>query len=136
VSNARKSGAAASSYRQGYLQSLAWKARRARWFREVMTRGRVLCAVCARVSTRPAREFELHHLSYRGVQARPGGAWFADEPDEDLMPMHPLCHASVHRLIDRDRVLSTQRTREVATREAIARVRSLVRRKLGAGGLG
>jgi hypothetical protein len=58
-----------------------------------------------------------------------GGAWRAFERHDDLVPMHPSCHDLVHRLIDRDTVLSRQRTRRDATDIAIASVRDALLRR-------
>jgi hypothetical protein len=65
---------------------------------------------------------ELHHLDYAGVSLV-AGRWRALEKHDELMPMHPTCHDLVHRLIDRDTVLSRQRTRRDATAIAAARIR-------------
>lgn len=128
MTNARKSAVSARTYRAGYLKSDAWHARRSRFFKENRERGRY-CAVCRGTGT--AREFELHHLSYRGVSRTDDGRWRAYERDEDLMPMHPACHAAVHRVIERDEVLSDLYSRKAATQHAIARVRARLTRTLG-----
>jgi 5-methylcytosine-specific restriction protein A len=70
----------------------------------------------------PSASLELHHLDYQGVSVV-GNQWRAFERHDDLVPMHPSCHELVHRLIDRDTVLASQRTRREATAIAIMRVR-------------
>lgn len=136
MSNVRKAGAADAAYRRGYLASSAWKARRARWFRENPTRHR--CAVCLLAADE--RELELHHLSYDGVQRNVDGTgvvrWAGWEPDAALLPMHPLCHSAVHRVIDADHVLGHLRSRREATRRAIDVVRARLRRITGTDGIG
>ena len=47
------------------------------------------------------------------------GSWRAFERHDDLVPMHPYCHGLLHRLIDRDRVLSHHRGRRVASAMAL-----------------
>ncbi|WP_109211317.1 MULTISPECIES: hypothetical protein [Microbacterium] len=108
-------------YRNEFLRSKAWFARRDRWFTEHATAGQPLtCAGCGRVAARS--QLELHHLDYRGVKMN-GGQFRALEPDEDLVAMHPYCHDLLHRLIDRDAVLSRNRTRRAASHLALARLR-------------
>ena len=135
MSNVRKPGAAAVSYRQGYLRSPAWKARRARWFRENPRGHR--CVVCGRPAAE--RELELHHVAYRGIERRVLAdgrvIWSGWEPDEDLWPMHPFCHAAIHRLIDQDHVLGHMRSRRAATERAIAIVRHRLAKLIRASGL-
>lgn len=53
---------------------------------------------------------QLHHLDYQGV-IRSDGGWRASERHDDLVPLHPSCHESLHRLIERDTVLSRHRSR-------------------------
>lgn len=109
-----------NSYRTGFLRSRAWFARRDRWFTQEERTGRPIpCAVCDVVGDK--RNLELHHLDYAGVSAVRDG-WRAFERHDDLLPMHPSCHELVHRLIDRDTVLSQQRTRRDATCIAVERL--------------
>ena len=119
MSNRRVAGT--TGYKSDFLRSRAWFARRTRWFRTEQRRGRALvCRVCggeASIST-----LELHHLDYAGVSLV-AGRWRALEKHDELMPMHPACHDLVHRMIDRDTVLSRQRTRRDATAIAAARIR-------------
>ncbi|NYE18017.1 hypothetical protein [Microbacterium immunditiarum] len=68
-------------------------------------------------------ELELHHLTYRGV-VRADTGWQAWEPHRDLVPLHPYCHELLHRLIDRDAVLSRHRTRRAASLFALHRLRA------------
>jgi len=108
-------------YRNEFLRSKAWFARRDRWFSHHATTGQPLtCAGCGRAATRS--QLELHHLDYRGVKMN-DGQFRALEPDEDLVAMHPYCHDLLHRLIDRDAVLSRNRTRRAASHLALARLR-------------
>lgn len=112
-------------YRNEFLRSKAWFARRDRWFTHQATSGQPLsCAGCGRTATRS--QLELHHLDYRGVKIT-GGTFRALEPDEDLVAMHPYCHDLLHRLIDRDAVLSHARTRRTASHLALARLRQKLR---------
>jgi 5-methylcytosine-specific restriction protein A len=120
MSNKRRSGYH-NAYRAQYLCSPAWHARRDRWFASEHRRSRPLvCHGCALPATR--EQVELHHLSYLGVIRRDGG-WHAAERHEDLIPLHPYCHDLLHRLIDRDAVLSRGRDRHVASLMALARLR-------------
>lgn len=113
----RRRPALANRYRTGYLTSPAWFARRDRWFRENSAAGGDLrCAGCRRPA--PKRHLELHHVSYDGVVDN-GGSWQAREQHGDLIPMHPACHELLHRLIDRDPVLSRHRSRQRATELAL-----------------
>lgn len=113
--------AAATPYRSDYLRSRAWFARRNRWFLTEQRRGRTpMCGVCGRAAS--ASHLELHHLDYAGVLLV-AGRWRAQERHADLLAMHPACHDLVDRLIDRDTVLSHQRTRRDATAIAVARIR-------------
>lgn len=126
MSNARKSGLKAP-YDQGFLRSRAWHARRARWFAEQQRRGIALaCAACLDPGT--PSTLELHHLDYAGVTIR-GGYFQAAEPHADLIPLHPYCHDLLHRLIDRDRVLTHHRTRRDATALALAALQRELTRK-------
>ena len=120
MSNTRKGGVAGAHYRRGYLRSTAWFGRRDRYFREVPDSDR--CVVCLRRETNPRRSLELHHVSYEGVRFE-NGKWVAAEADEDLMPMHPLCHEQVHLAIERDIALASLITRRESTRRAIRVVR-------------
>lgn len=116
MSNHRR-GEIDNIYRTDYLHSKAWYARRARWFREHATTGIPLeCAAC-RTPGAP-KEFELHHADYTGITLREG-RWYGYEHHDDLLPLHPYCHELLHRLIDRDQVLSRHRTRSDATRIAL-----------------
>ncbi|WP_019181137.1 hypothetical protein [Microbacterium yannicii] len=108
-------------YRNEFLRSPAWFARRDRWFTHHATLSeRLTCAGCGRTATRA--ELELHHLDYRGVRLD-DGRWRAGEADEDLVAMHPYCHDLLHRLIDRDALLARGRTRRTANHLALQRLR-------------
>lgn len=124
MSNGRKGDAAGQPYRDGYLRSRTWFARRSRWFSET---GGNQCVVCLKVEADPSATLELHHVTYDGVEER-DGRWLANEHDDDLMPMHPLCHEQVHRAIERDQGLRHLVSRQEATRRAIR----VVRRRLEA----
>lgn len=113
----------ARGYRSGYLRSVAWFQRRDRWFGAAAAVGDVACAACGRTGT--ARTFELHHVTYAGV-VQEEGRWVAGEEHRDLMPLHPLCHELLHRLIDTDPVLARHRSREDATEQALPKVRARV----------
>ncbi|MGZ0712586.1 hypothetical protein ACWPKO_30035 (plasmid) [Coraliomargarita sp. W4R53] len=116
MSNHRKSSIR-NAYRSDFLRSPAWFARRDRWFRKQERLSHQLaCAACARVATKAT--LELHHLDYAGVQFI-DGKWRAFERHDDLVPLHPYCHDLLHRLIDRDVVLSRHRTRRDATSIAL-----------------
>lgn len=125
MSNRRVTGA--TTYRSDYLRSQAWFARRNRWFLTEQRRGRTpMCGVCGGAAS--ASNLELHHLDYAGVTLV-AGRWRAQERHTDLVAMHPTCHDLVHRLIDRDTVLSRQRTRRDATTIAAARIRDALKSK-------
>jgi 5-methylcytosine-specific restriction protein A len=120
VSNRRKPPLI-NLYRSEFLRSRAWFARRDRWFGEQSARGIPLtCTGCGRSASK--RELELHHLDYAGVIVQQG-RWKAAEPHNDLVPMHPYCHDLLHRLIDRDAVLSANRSRRAASQFALERLR-------------
>lgn len=120
MSNSRKPSLV-NVYRSEFLRSRTWFARRDRWFTEEATRGIPLrCAGCQRAAT--PRELELHHRDYSGVTLEQG-RWQAREPHDDLVPLHPYCHDLLHRLIDRDAVLSRNRTRRAASDQALQRLR-------------
>ncbi|WP_154677066.1 HNH endonuclease [Parafrankia discariae] len=72
---------------QEYIRGPQWRARRARWLREL---GRRPCRVCARPWQAGGGQFHAHHLDY----AQAGGG---TEPDRDLMPICYRCHTTVHR---------------------------------------
>ena len=121
MSNHRKP-TAGNGYRAQFLRSPAWFARRGRWFRkQERLGGRLACAACDRPASK--RELELHHLDYAGVTLAADGSWRAFEPHADLLPLHPYCHELLHRLIDRDVVLSRHRSRRAASEFALQRVR-------------
>jgi 5-methylcytosine-specific restriction protein A len=108
-----------NAYVTAYLKSPAWFARRDRWFATHARNARPLCcAACGDAAT--AHELELHHLEYAGVIF--DGRWRARERHEDLVPLHPSCHELLHRLIERDRVLSHNRPRRAASELALARL--------------
>lgn len=105
------------TYRQEYLRSPAWFARRDRWFTTHTTEhGTAHCAACGGPGT--SRDFELHHLAYTGMTIR-AGVWIAGEADDDLIPLHSYCHELLHRLIDRDPILARHRDRRTATTHAL-----------------
>jgi 5-methylcytosine-specific restriction protein A len=111
-------------YRSGFLKSAAWFARRDRWFRHRAATGMpISCALCGVAGDR--RSLELHHVDYAGV-VRTTRGWRSLERDGDLMPLHPACHELLHQLIDRDTVLSRQRSRRDATEIALALLRNTV----------
>jgi len=113
-----------NTYRNRYLHSGAWYARRDRWFLDEQHRnGDIRCALCLAAGS--ARNLELHHLDYRGVAQTPYG-WTAHERHEDLTALHPRCHEYVHLLIDRDRALSGFVSRRTASIQAIARLQAKI----------
>ncbi|MGC5172051.1 hypothetical protein ACLQ2Q_15500 [Microbacterium sp. DT81.1] len=119
MSNRRRPGLL-NLYRGEFLRSKVWFARRDRWFTDESATGRALrCAGCQRPADK--RHLELHHLDYTGV-ILDNGRWQAREAHEDLVPMHPYCHELLHRLIDRDAVLSRHRTRRAASHHALERL--------------
>ncbi|WP_460798749.1 hypothetical protein [Microbacterium sp. GXF0217] len=115
MSNHRRTGLK-NLYRQEFLRSPAWHARRARWFRRHARAGLVVCAACGIEDTK--EHLELHHRDYRGVTIV-RGLWQAWEDDADLVALHPYCHDLLHRLIDRDIILARHRTRQQATDHAL-----------------
>ncbi|MCR2811302.1 MULTISPECIES: hypothetical protein [unclassified Microbacterium] len=120
MSNRRRPGFL-NLYRDGFLHSPVWFARRDRWFRDELATGRPLqCAACGQPAGKT--QLELHHLDYAGMVID-NGRWQAGEAHEDLVPMHPYCHELLHRLIDRDTVLSRHRTRRAASHLALERLR-------------
>ena len=122
MSNSRRPATTNRAYRTGYLRSPAWFARRDRWFRAHARTGIPLtCEACGHAAT-PA-QLELHHTDYRGVYNE-GGQWRAREEHVDLVPLHPGCHELLHRLIDRDTVLSRGRDRRTASAVALDRLRA------------
>lgn len=129
MSNGR-AGIASRAYRLQYLKSKQWHARRARWFDQNPDQHK--CCVCKREEPQAKRRLELHHIDYRGVTQLLNGAWMANERDEDLLPMHPLCHRLVHELMDNDGALRYMRSRKEATLQAIAKVRARLRSLIGA----
>lgn len=118
----RRSPLRANAYRSTFLRSRAWFARRDAWFAHAATRARHLaCTACGIQASK--RDLELHHLDYAGVKHLEGGRWLAREADDDLIPLHPYCHELLHRLIDRDAVLSRHRTRRAASELALEALR-------------
>lgn len=113
----------AKTYRSAFLRSRAWFARRDEWFAEQqsLVLHPLACAGCGRPASK--RELELHHLDYAGVHQTDDGRWIARERHADLVPMHPYCHELLHRLIDRDAVLSRHRTRRAASEIALRALR-------------
>lgn len=108
----------AKAYRSSFLRSRAWFARRDAWFAtQTMCARPLSCAACGRRATK--KELELHHLDYAGVSQTDDGRWVALEADQDLVPLHPYCHELLHRLIDRDAVLSRHRARRAASEFAL-----------------
>ncbi|MGN7799704.1 hypothetical protein [Leifsonia sp. 22587] len=113
-----------NTYRVRYLHSLAWFARRDRWFLDEEHRnGTIRCALCLGAGS--SRSLELHHLDYRGVTQTPHG-WTAHERHEDLTALHSRCHEYVHQLIERDRALSGFVSRRTASVQAIARLQAKI----------
>ncbi|WP_156479772.1 hypothetical protein [Pseudoclavibacter helvolus] len=78
------------------------------------------------------RRLELHHITYRGVTQLLNGKWVANERDDELLPMHALCHQLVHQLMDDDGALRYMRSRKEATLQAVAKVRARLRTLIGA----
>lgn len=129
MSNRRRPGLL-NIYRSEFLRSRAWFARRDRWFADEASLGRALaCAGCGRAACK--KQLELHHLDYMGVLLEQG-RWQALEAHEDLVPMHPYCHDLLHRLLDRDAVLSRNRTRRAASDLALERLRQKLQPAEGA----
>lgn len=119
MSNTRKP-AIHNTYRTGFLRSPVWFARRDRWFRVALDRqGELRCAACLQTATK--RQLELHHLDYTGVTFSEG-RWHAREQHDDLVALHPYCHELLHRLIDRDVVLSRHRNRRNGSLLALSRL--------------
>jgi len=116
MSNQRRTGLK-NLYRNEFIRSPAWFARRDRWFRRHLRAGLVSCAACGIGDTQ--EHLELHHRDYHGVRII-RGTWQAWEDDADLLPLHPYCHELLHRLIDRDEVLAHHRTRRQASDHALA----------------
>ncbi|MFE7845275.1 hypothetical protein ACFUTX_08800 [Microbacterium sp. NPDC057407] len=130
MSNTRRPTTSGDSYRSGYLRSPVWFARRDRWFRAHARTGiPLVCQGCGHPA--PAAELELHHTDYHGVY-KVGGQWRARERHRDLMPLHPGCHELLHRLIDRDAILSRGRDRRTASTLALNRLRAKLARPDGA----
>lgn len=110
-----------NTYRTGYLRSRTWFQRRDQWFADERAHGAVIsCAACGR-EAKPS-QLELHHNDYRGV-IRTERGWVSRESHRDLVPLHPLCHELLHRLLERDRVLGRMRTRRDASTLALVRLR-------------
>ena len=122
----------AHAYRSTFLRSRAWFARRDAWFTHAATRPEPLACVACGIQANK-RDLELHHLDYAGVQQLEDGRWVAREPDSNLIPLHPYCHELLHRLIDRDGVLSRHRTRRVASELALDALRRTLKHAEGAG---
>lgn len=121
----RRRPSVGNSYRRGYLKSRAWFARRDRWIRDELRRtGRLVCAGCGGEA---ARHDDLHHVDYSGVVQIAEGQWRAGEAHADLMLMHPACHELLHRLIERDVVLSRHRDRRTANELALERLRDVMK---------
>lgn len=108
-------------YREGYLKSSAWWARR-----RLFLKGRpeIRCECLGEQLTE--RTAQVHHVAYDGVTEREDGSWQADEADEDLMVLCAWCHERVHQLMDRDRGWSGTSRRAATT----AIVRTIQRRVL------
>ncbi|MDQ0615318.1 5-methylcytosine-specific restriction protein A [Microbacterium sp. W4I4] len=115
MTNQRRTGLK-NLYREEFLRSPAWFARRNRWFRDHTATGALPCAACGVVTVKD--ELELHHRDYEGVRITQG-VWQAWEDDDDLVALHPHCHELLHRLIDRDVVLARHRTRRDASDHAL-----------------
>lgn len=115
MSNRRRTGLK-NLYRDEFLHSRAWFARRERWFRDHTNTGQVPCAACGIPGSKA--QLELHHLDYRGVRII-RGEWQAWEDDDDLIALHPYCHELLHRLVDRDIILASHRTRRQASAHAL-----------------
>lgn len=124
MSNARRP-AAGNSYRDGYLRSAAWFARRDRWFREEQARhGDIRCIITGATGTK--NTLQLHHLDYTGV-GQVAGEWVAGEDHDDLVAVRPDAHEALHTLLDNNSVLRKQRTRKNANVEAIATLRRRIK---------
>ena len=84
--------------------------------------------MCAGAASRDDKsQLELHHLDYCGRAPRRRAHGRAASRHDDLVPLHPSCHELLHRLIDRDVVLSRHRTRRDATYLALERLRPQAR---------
>ena len=126
MSNRRRTNIG-NDYRQGFLRSPVWFARRDRWFREELSAEGVLkCAACHGEATK--RKLELHHLDYSGV-LRWGRGWQANESHADLISLHPGCHELLHRIIDRDPVYAKLRSRRAASIAALQALTRLINAK-------
>lgn len=125
----RRRPALMNLYRSEFLHSRTWFARRDRWFTQQAARCIALtCAGCGRPAEK--KQLELHHLDYTGVVLEQG-RWIALEAHDDLVPMHSYCHDLLHRLIDRDAVLTRNRTRRAASVHALERLRRSLQPKEG-----
>ncbi|WP_261623257.1 hypothetical protein [Nesterenkonia marinintestina] len=87
---------------QGYLRSQQWGFRRVRWFRDRRAEGfEPACQVCDRTLT-DLGSLDLHHTSYEGVGwDEDTQKWWAEEADEELMPMCRDHHGRLHDRLDR-----------------------------------
>lgn len=123
---ARKDGTRADAYHQ-YLDSPAWRARRAQWISDHGDElGHVRCTVCLVRLT--ARTVNLHHLDYTGVQQASSG-WVAGEADDELVSMCRPHHEALHVLFDRDKAWK-RLGRKGASLEAIGKLRRHLARQL------
>jgi 5-methylcytosine-specific restriction protein A len=126
-------GGGFQTYRTGYLRSVVWFRRRARWLdRERTLHGGVRCTVCHK--SIPARETELHHLDYSGVQhdggVHDGGGWVAGESHADLVACHRRCHEWIHKMLDRDAATADTASRRAANLQVIARLHNKIASQL------
>lgn len=120
----------AQAYRSTFLVSRAWFARRDEWFAtQAACAQPLICSGCGRPATK--KQLELHHVDYAGVSRRDDGRWVALEAHGDLVSMHPYCHDLLHRLIDRDTVLSRHRTRRAASEFALQVLRQKLSQREG-----
>lgn len=91
-----------ASYRDGYLRSGAWYARRRAYLTaQVEQQGALQCACLGEELT--ADTADVHHVSYDGIHQDENGVWHADEADEDLLVLCRWCHERIHSLMDQDR---------------------------------
>lgn len=113
-----------SGYRDGYLRSRAWYARR-REFLATQTRedGTLRCQCLGEVLT--ADTADVHHVSYEGVTQEEDGTWQSHEADEDLIVLCRWCHERMHTLMDHDRGWS-QASRRAASRRIIRTIQRSV----------
>lgn len=102
---ARKTGAKAQSYRQGYLRSGGWQKWRREYFEAIRATGKIpACQGCLVPESASDVVLDLHHMSYDGVREVPeSGGWVSKERAEDVVMLCRDCHGRLHRLLDQPR---------------------------------